>query len=426
MADFVLMPQMGVSEESALLAQWLVAEGDQIKMEQAIFSLETGKSSFEELSKYEGTLLKILVPAGEEVPVGAPVAVIGKPGEKFEIPGSAAPAAAPAQEAAAAPQSAAQPEAAPAAAPAAAQPAVTASGAVAASPRAKHLAAELGLDISAATASGPEGRVIERDVKALASAAPRSAAAPAQEAAAAPAAVAAAAPAATYEDQPITRIRKVIAENMHSSLATMAQLTLNRTFDATAIMAIRKQMKASEGYGLEKITLNDFILYAVARTLPEFPDINANFIGDKMRRFAHAQLGCAVDTPRGLMVPVIRDADQLSLREISEAVKAKAKACRDGAIPGDELQGGSFTVSNLGSLGIESFTPIINPPQTAILGVCGLTLRPRETADGEIEFYQAMGLSLTFDHRVVDGAPAAQFLKAVAERLENFQLLLAM
>lgn len=413
MADFVLMPQMGVSEESALLAQWLVAEGDQIKMEQAIFSLETGKSSFEELSKYEGTLLKILVPAGEEVPVGAPVAVIGKPGEKFEIPGSAAPAAAPAQEAAAAPQSAAQPEAAPAAA----QPAVTASGAVAASPRAKHLAAELGLDISAATASGPEGRVIERDVKALASAAPRSAAAPAQEAAA---------PAATYEDQPITRIRKVIAENMHSSLATMAQLTLNRTFDATAIMAIRKQMKASEGYGLEKITLNDFILYAVARTLPEFPDINANFIGDKMRRFAHAQLGCAVDTPRGLMVPVIRDADQLSLREISEAVKAKAKACRDGAIPGDELQGGSFTVSNLGSLGIESFTPIINPPQTAILGVCGLTLRPRETADGEIEFYQAMGLSLTFDHRVVDGAPAAQFLKAVAERLENFQLLLAM
>ena len=424
MATIVQMPQMGVSDESALLAEWLVQEGEAVKVGQALFSQETGKSSFECLAEVDGTLLKQLVPAGEEVAVGTPVAVIGQPGEKFDLPaGAAAPAAeAPKAEAAA-------PKAAEAPAPAA-TPAPTAAPAAAgehlnASPRAKNLAADLGVDVSQATPTGPEGRIIERDVKALA--ANGAAAAPKAAAEAPKAAAPAAAPAAAYEDQPITRIRKVIAENMHSSLATMAQLTLNRTFDATAIIELRKRMKASEGYGLEKVTINDFILLAVARTLPEFPDINANFLdGKTMRRFAHAQLGCAVDTPRGLFVPVMPDADKMSLRAISQWVKAKAAACKEGTITPAELSGGSFTVSNLGAQGVESFTPIINPPQTAILGVCGLTLRPRETADGEVEFYQAMGLSLTFDHRVVDGAPAAKFLKVLAERLENIEFLMAM
>ena len=246
---------------------------------------------------------------------------------------------------------------------------------------------------------------------------------------AAPAVAAApAAPAAdaAYEDTPISRIRKVIAENMHSSLANMAQLTLNRTFDATAIMNLRKEMKNAEGFGLEKVTINDLVLFAVAKTLPEFPDINANFIGDKMRRFKHAQLGVAIDTPKGLFVPVIRDADTLSVKAISEKVKSYAGAAKEGTLTPDTMQGGSFTVTNLGNLGIESFTPIINPPQTAILGVCGTNLRPRMKADGSVEFYQAMGLSLTFDHRVVDGAPAAKFLQAVAEKLEKINLLLAL
>ena len=417
MATIVQMPQMGVSDESALLAEWLVQEGEQVKVGQALFSQETGKSSFECLAEVEGTLLKQLVPAGEEVAVGTPVAVIGQPGEKFDLPAGAAAPAAEAPKAETPKAEAAAPAAAPA-------PAAQTSDHLNASPRAKNLAADLGVDITKAAPTGPEGRIIERDVKALA--ASGAAAAPAA-AEAAKAAAPAAAPKAAFEDQPITRIRKVIAENMHSSLATMAQLTLSRTFDATAIIELRKRMKASEGYGLEKVTINDFILLAVARTLPEFPDINANFLdGKTMRRFSHAQLGCAVDTPRGLMVPVMRDADKMSLREISKWVKAKAAACKDGAIKPDELAGGSFTVSNLGAQGIESFTPIINPPQTAILGVCGLTLRPRETADGEVEFYQAMGLSLTFDHRVVDGAPAAKFLKVLAERLENIEFLMAM
>jgi len=426
MADFVLMPQMGVSEESALLAEWLVKEGDAIKKEQPLFSLETGKSSFEELSKHEGTLLKIFVSAGEEVKVGAPVAVIGQPGEKFDMPAGAAdaaPAAAPAE----APK--AEVAAAPAAAPAAAaSPVATAAadGDCFASPRARKLAGEAGVDFRDAVPTGPEGRIIERDVKTLlaSGAAPKAAAAEAPAAVAAPAAAPAPA-AAEYEDQPITRLRKVIAENMHGSLATMAQLTLNRVFDATAIMNLRKQMKAAEGFGLEKVTLNDFVVYAVAKTLPQFPDINANFINDKMRRFTHAQVAVAVDTPKGLFTPVLRNTDQMTLLEISQAVKAQAAKCKEGTISPAEMSGGSFTISNLGNLGIESFTPIINPPQTAILGVCGLMLRPRQKDDGSIEYYQAMGLSLTFDHRVVDGAPAAHFLKAVADNLENITLLLA-
>ncbi|MBR7121273.1 MAG: 2-oxo acid dehydrogenase subunit E2 [Lentisphaeria bacterium] len=420
--NFILMPQMGVSEESALLSEWKVKEGDTIKMEQPLFALETGKSSFEELSKYEGTLLKILVAPGEEVAVGAPVAVVGKPGASFTIPG-AAPAAAPAAETAAVAPVAA------AAVPVAAAPA--ANGAeVLASPRAKKLAADLGLDISLAVPTGPEGRIIERDVKTLKAAAPAVVAAPAAETAApaevkaAPAAVPAAP--AEYTEEKISRIRKVIAENMHKSLADMAQLTLNRTFDATAILEMRKQMKNAPELGLDKVTINDLVLFAVAKTLVEFPDINANFIGDKMRRFTHAQLGVAIDTPKGLLVPVLRDADTMSLKAISAQVKEYANACKEGTLGADKLSGGSFTVTNLGNLGIESFTPIINPPQTAILGVCGTMLRPRQKADGSVEFYQAMGLSLTFDHRVVDGAPAAKFLKAVADKLEKFNLILAL
>lgn len=424
MADFVLMPQMGVSEESALLAEWLVKEGDAIKKEQPLFSLETGKSSFEELSKHEGTLLKIFVSAGEEVKVGAPVAVIGQPGEKFDMPAGAAdaaPAAAPAE----APKAEAEAPAA-AAAPVAAPATVAAEGNCFASPRARKLAGEAGIDFHDAVPTGPEGRIIERDVKTLlASGAAPKAAAEAPVAAAVSAAAPAASAAAEYEDQPISRLRKVIAENMHGSLATMAQLTLNRVFDATAIMNLRKAMKAAEGFGLEKVTLNDFVVYAVAKTLPQFPDINANFINDKMRRFTHAQVAVAVDTPKGLFTPVLKNTDQMTLLEISQAVKAQAAKCKEGTITPAEMSGGSFTISNLGNLGIESFTPIINPPQTAILGVCGLTLRPRMKDDGSVEYYQAMGLSLTFDHRVVDGAPAARFLKAVADNLENITLLLA-
>ena len=414
MAEMVLMPQKGVSDESAVLAQWLVKEGDTVKKDQPLFTQETGKSSYECESPFDGVVLKFFVQEGEEVNVGVPICAIGQAGEKVEAPTAAADAPAAAEAPAA---EAAAPVAAAAAAPAAAT--VSADG-FKASPRAKMLAEETGVDVKLASPTGPDGRVIERDVKTL-----LKNGVPEQAAAAAPAAAAAsAAPAAAYEDKPLSKIRKVIAENMHKSLSEMAQLTLNRTFDATAIMEYRKLAKASKGMGVEDLTLNDFILYAVSRTLPEFPDLNAHFLGDKMRYFNGVQLGVAVDTPRGLLVPVIANADKMSLVEISKAVKEKAAQCKDGSIPASELSGGSFTVSNLGAAGIESFTPVINPPQTGILGVDTFTLRAKEV-NGEIKYYKAMGLSLTFDHRALDGAPAANFLKALAEKLENFSLLLA-
>lgn len=421
MATMVLMPQMGVSEESAVLAQYLVKEGETVKAGQALFSLETGKSAFECLAEVDGCVLKFFAAEGDEVNVGVPVMAIGEPGEAVEAPTA---------EATSAPQTEAAPEVAPAAAPqVAAAPqtvAVTANsdGMIKASPRAKMLAAETGANLQLAAPTGPEGRIIERDVKALLkSGVAVESAAPVEAAAPAPA-TAAAAPAAAYEDKPLSRIRKVIAENMHKSLSEMAQLTLNSSFDATAIIAFRKKAKAAKNFGLEEITLNDCILYAVSRTLLDYPEINANLLGDKMRYFHGVQLGVAIDTPRGLMVPVMRDAEKMSLSEMSRWVKDKAALCREGAIPPEELSGGSFTVSNLGSMGIESFTPVVNPPQTAILGVDTFMLRPREV-NGEITFYQAMGLSLTIDHRAVDGAPGAKFLKALANNLENFDLLLA-
>ena len=281
------------------------------------------------------------------------------------------------------------------------------------SPRAAKLAKAAGVDASLATGTGPNGRIIERDVQKLIE----------QGVPAAAKTVANDGPA--YEDAKFSGIRRAISKSMQTSLSTMAQLTHTTTFDATAILNYRKALKAAGG-DYAGITLGDIILYAVSRTVVNHPDLNANMLDDSsIRRFKHVNLGVAVDTPRGLMVPTIFNADQMSLLEISKAVKELAAECRDGGINPDKLAGGSFTVSNLGNMGVESFTPVINPPQTGILGVCGTVDRVRKAADGSIELYPAMGLSLTYDHRAVDGTPAAKFQKELCSNLENFTTLLA-
>ena len=286
------------------------------------------------------------------------------------------------------------------------------------SPRAKKLAERAGVDASLATPTGPNGRIIERDVRTLMEnpvAAPQAVSAPA----------ASAVPEAEYEDVKFSGIRRAISKSMSTSLSTMAQLTHNTSFDATAILAYRKLLKNSEG-DVSGITLGDIVLYAVSRTLLNHPDLNAHMLDDNnIRLFKHVNLGVAVDTPRGLMVPTIFNADQKSLLEISKEVKALAAACREGNISPDLLGGGTFTVSNLGNMGVESFTPVINPPQTGILGVCGTVDRVKKGKDGEIKIYPAMGLSLTYDHRAVDGTPAARFQKELGYNLENFTALLA-
>ncbi|MBR4465896.1 2-oxo acid dehydrogenase subunit E2, partial [bacterium] len=237
-----------------------------------------------------------------------------------------------------------------------------------------------------------------------------------------------AAPAAAYVDEKMTGVRKAIAKSMTLSLSTIPQLTHTLTFDATEILAFRKKVKANaEALGLANITINDIVLFAVSRVLakPEHRALNAHVLeGDVVRYFSSVNIGIAVDTEKGLLVPTLVDADKMSLNELSKKAKELAVACQTGKATADMLHGATFTVSNVGSYGVENFTPVINPPQTGILGVDGITTRVR-VVDGEIKTYQAMGLSLTYDHRVVDGAPASRFLVDVKNTLENFTVLLS-
>ena len=270
----------------------------------------------------------------------------------------------------------------------------------------------LGLD-SKIEGTGIGGKVRVADLNAPVAAAPAQAAAPAVSDVP-----------ETYEEK-LPNIRKVIAKSMHKSLSEMAQLTLNTSFDATEISAFRAKVKENkDALGFANITLNDIILFAVAKTLPEFRELNAHFYDDKMVYFNHVNLGIAVDTPRGLMVPTVFHAETLSLNDLSKAAKAVITDAQNGSINPDLLTGGSFTVTNLGAMGIESFTPVINPPQTGILGVDTITTKVK-VVNGQLVPYKAMGLSLTFDHRALDGAPAAKFLQALCKNLENFSLLLA-
>ncbi len=410
LANAVIMPKAGITVESCIIGTWEKKVGDSVKVGDVLFTYETDKASFECESTEEGTLLEIFYQEGDEVPCLVNVCAIGNEGDDCSAlrPSGDAPA---------------EEESAPVEEKAAPVAAVVETTAVdgeksAVSPRARKLADRAGVDASLATPTGPNGRIIERDVRELMNN-------PVAAKAEAVAAVADSAPDMEYEDVKFSGIRRAISKSMHTSLSTMAQLTHNTSFDASNILAYRKLLKASEGE-TAGITLGDIILYAVSRTVLNHPDLNAHMLDDNnIRLFKHVHLGVAVDTPRGLMVPTIFNADQKSLLEISKEVKELAAQCREGNINPDKLSGGTFTVSNLGNMGVESFTPVINPPQTGILGVCGTIERVRKGKDGNIEIYPAMGLSLTYDHRAVDGTPAARFQKELGKNLENFTTLLA-
>ena len=437
MANFVIMPRQGQSVESCIITTWHKKVGDEVKEGDVLFSYETDKSAFDEPSQFSGVILHSFAEEGDVVDCLKPVCIVGAAGEDVsaliaEAGGSAeaAPAEAPAEAAA---EAAVEVKAD--------APATTKveGDIIRISPRAKNLALKTGVDMTKVAPTGPHGRIIERDINAALDAGyvattqkvedflagKLTAVEEVIEEAAAPVAAPVAAPAddfRAYTETPFSNVRKVIAKAMHASLSEMAQLTLNSSFDATSLLNYRKLLKdKGEAMGLSKVTINDMVLYAVSRVLPNYPEINANVVDNTFRKFAHANIGMAVDTDRGLLVPVIFGSDTLSLAEISQKTKALAGSAREGTLSPDDMSGGSFTVSNLGSMGVESFTPVINPPQTAILGVCCTTNRLK--ADGSV--YPAMGLSLTFDHRAVDGAPAAKFLKELCTALENFELLLA-
>jgi pyruvate dehydrogenase E2 component (dihydrolipoamide acetyltransferase) len=277
--------------------------------------------------------------------------------------------------------------------------------------------------------SGPRGRILERDVETAAGAAAGMAPEAAGTAAGMPVVTAPAQQPADFpgpvQEVPVRGIRKVIAERMHASLQSSAQYTLHASAPAEALISFRKTIKASpEELGLRAITINDLLNYAVTRELMRFPAVNSHFLGDRSLLFERVHLATAVDTPRGLMVPVIRNASLLTLKQMTAEAARLRTACLEGTVTPDELGGGTFTISNMGTLGIEGFTPVLNPPQVAILGVGSLQLKPVEK-EGEVRFQQFMSLSLTANHQALDGAPAAVFLKELCRALESFELLLA-
>ena len=442
MATVVIMPRQGQSVESCIITAFNKKIGDSVEAGEVLFSYETDKSSFEEPAPVAGKILAIFREEGDDVPCLENVLVIGNDGEDVSE-------FAPKSEEASAPAPAVEEKAEVKEAPATeiGVPApISTQGVGSISPRARLLAEKTNADLLKAVPTGPNGRIIERDVQKLVdmgltvSAAAKAEYTSAVEGsgingkvvlgdlnapAAAPAqAEAASAPAPAYEDVKLPNVRKVIAKAMHASLSNMAQLTLNSSFDASKLMAIRASLKAgAEKMGLANITLNDMVLFAVSRVILNHKDLNAHYLDDVMRYFNNVNLGIAVDTNRGLLVPTLFGAEKLSLNELSKAAKAVITEAQSGTINPDKLQGGSFTVTNLGSLGVENFTPVINPPQTGILGVGTITKRIKEV-NGEDVTYPAMGLSLTFDHRALDGAPAAKFLKDLCFALENFDLLL--
>ncbi|HUW40856.1 MAG TPA: dihydrolipoamide acetyltransferase family protein [Rectinemataceae bacterium] len=471
MAHVLIMPRQGNTVESCIIVRWSAREGDSVSADRSVCEVETDKASFDVPAGSGGILLKILRAEGDDVPVLEPIAVIGAAGEDWRAAlGSAAQAPGGATTA---PEGGAA--AAAAAAPAAADSGTAVAGAAApnagdarattgpeapkespgVSPRARRLAAQTAVDASALQGSGPGGRVLERDV--AAAAAPLTAAARASAAAtgaplpsggsalggrigvadlgaAKPAstpvkATAAGSPASPeigpYSDTPLKGIRKIIADRMRASLAQSAQLSFDVSADAERISAVRARFKASDkALGLSEVTIGDLVLFAVSRVLPAFPMVNAHLVDGTLRTFERVHLGLAVDTPRGLMVPVIRNADRLSLAGISAEAKRLAAACLGGSISPDELSGSTFTVSNLGAFGIESFTPVLNAPEVGVLGVCAITKTFVPGPDGAPSLRSRMGLSLTVDHQVVDGAPAARIIKAIADAIGDIDLYL--
>lgn len=443
MSTDVRVPTTGNAGEDAVLVEWRVANGATVSEGDVLVVLETAKAEVEIEAPASGQILQLNFAEGDEVAEFALLAVIGEPGEAShgDASHSDAPAAPAANEPAAPAAAAATPAATPApAAPAAEAPAEPAAPTrapattVKASPRAKLIAARNNLSLAGLTGSGPGGRVIIADVLAERDRVQRGAApaAPAPQTVAAtpvaaatpttaPQAASAQLPAAgAYESIPVRGARKVTATRMHDSLQSTAQVTLTRYADAGALLGYAKRLKeATEAAGLPRIGVNDLLLFATAKAVAKHPEANATFDWNEIRRYSSVNLGFAVDTGQALLVPVIPNADSLSLGQLAAAARGSIDKARSGKLTMPEMDNGTFTVSNLGGLGVHWFTPVLNPPQACILGV-GAT--QQFYPDGP----QLLPLSLTFDHRCIDGAAAAVLLADIAASIQTVDVLSAL
>ncbi|OOY28619.1 pyruvate dehydrogenase complex dihydrolipoamide acetyltransferase [Thioclava sp. L04-15] len=438
MATQILMPALSPTMEEGTLAKWLVKEGDTVSSGDILAEIETDKATMEFEAVDEGVIGKILVAEGTSgVKVNDPIAVLLEEGEDASAAEAAeAPAAAPAPEAKA--------EAAPAkaeskpAAPAPAAPQGSDGKRIFASPLARRIAADKGVDLASISGSGPKGRIVKVDVEAAQGGA---AAAPAGSSAAAPAQAAAPAPAAAptvsastiakmyegreYEEIALDGMRKTIAARLTEAKQTIPHFYLRRSVKLDALMKFRSQLnKQLEGRGV-KLSVNDFIIKACALALQAVPDANAVWAGDRVFKLKPSDVAVAVAIDGGLFTPVLKDAESKSLSTLSAEMKDLATRARDRKLAPHEYQGGSFAISNLGMFGIENFDAVINPPHGAILAVGAGIKQPVVNAEGEIEVATVMSMTLSVDHRVIDGALGAELLKAICENLENPMLMLA-
>jgi pyruvate dehydrogenase E2 component (dihydrolipoamide acetyltransferase) len=408
MATPVIMPKQGQSVETCIITRWFKNKGDKVAAGDILFSYETDKAAFDLESPADGTLLETFFGDGAEVPVLVNVAVIGKPGESVSpfVPGNEA-----AETKVSVTPSAKTEQAAREITSAVISASIPADSKIKISPRARKLAEHKGLNYSNLQGSGPNGRILAADIeKALSGTAPLSK----------PPYIAG----AEFTEKPLTNVRKLIAKAMHSSLQSSAQLTHHMSADVRRLLDARRRIKEGIASGTVKqdITLNDMICWCVIKALEKFPEANSHFLGDSIKTFHKVHLGLAVDTSRGLMVPAVRNADEMDLVRLSKELKQVAESCRKGNISPELIQGtaASFTVSNLGNYGVEMFTPVINLPQVGILGVCTIINRPADIGNSTFGFVPYIGLSLTYDHRAIDGGPATLFLKEIKDQIEKF------
>ncbi len=443
MATIIILPKQGQSVESCIITEIKKKKGDVVKKGDVLFAYETDKASFEEESPVDGVVLECFYNEGDEVEVLLNMMVIGEEGEDYSgLLGTSA--IAPSKEE----EKESTTEVVKESVPVKAEiEAININqDEIFISPRAKSLAIKEAIDVTQLTGSGPKGRVIEQDVKAAlenrAKLTPLAKKIAAEEglhvqgigtglAGTVKSTDLAPAPAnalygVDYQDVKLSNMRKIIAKSMHASLQNSAQLTHHLGADARRILELRKTAKAALEAGKlsTNITLNDMVCFAVIKALKKFPNVNSHFMGDAMRLFNKVHLGLAVDTERGLMVPAVRNADDLSIIGLANQLKEVANSCKKGAISPELLssEAATFTVSNLGNYGVEMFTPVINLPQSAILGVNTIVPRPKDLGNGAYGFVPYIGLSLTYDHRALDGGEATRFLKQIAIEIETLEL----
>ena len=414
MATPVEMPKLGNTVEDCLLVAWLKHEGDTVAAGDVIAEIETDKTSFDLTAPADGVLLGTFFEEGALVPVFTVIGAVGSPGESVEDlrPQAAGTVAGPPPPLpAVAPATSVAPLPPPASAPGGARP----------SPRARRFAREHGLDVGLAVGTGPGGRALEADLVRLYHSREQRGGAEDGRTSAATGPVAAEAVATKPGGVRMTPVRERIARRLRESLSQTAQYTLNTSANAAGLLAVRKKMKASALTA--EVTIGDIVAFCAVRALIEVPGLNAELVDGVVYRHSEVNLGFACDTERGLVVPVVHHSEGLSLLGLSRRMKELAAQANQASIAVEDLNGATFTVSNLGSLGVESFTPVVNPPQVAVLGVNAVQLKAVRKPDGNVEFIDSIGLSLTLDHQVVDGAPGARFLKVLRDKVEGAEPL---